>query len=106
MTTFVTPIRPFRAWQYRKDSTEPVPEWASVSVRNNEANLPYMDDMWLVEDRWYTPAEFQERFRIVQSEAEATAVRGYFKAVCCKCGRVDWRDEPAAGVYFCSYGCT
>jgi hypothetical protein len=26
MTT-CTPIRPFRCWQYRKDSTEPVPEW-------------------------------------------------------------------------------
>lgn len=29
-----------------------------------------------------------------------------FKATCCKCGKVDWLDEPAKGVYFCGYGCT
>lgn len=29
-----------------------------------------------------------------------------FPAKCCKCGKVDWRDAPVQGVYFCSYACT
>jgi hypothetical protein len=58
------PTKPFRCWQYRKDSTaNVVPEWAmgwGYQFRNKGE--------WLVElyghCRWYTPAEFQERFRV------------------------------------------
>jgi hypothetical protein len=65
MTT-CTPIRPFRCWQYRKDSTEPVPEW--VSSTGIDLYRP-KQGAWVVEERperfyWYTPAEFQERFRV------------------------------------------
>jgi hypothetical protein len=71
MTT-CTPIKPFRCWQYRKDSTEPVPEWAWGAV---EASATHKQGYWLVEIRpespvqvfrsyWYTPAEFAERFRV------------------------------------------
>jgi hypothetical protein len=73
MTILVTPIKPFRAWQYRKDSTEPVPEW----VQRNYAkpfHSYYREDMegwWYVEEqdcKWYTPAEFQERFRVEEGK--------------------------------------
>jgi hypothetical protein len=65
MTT-CTPLKPFRCWQYRKDSTEPVPEWVQVRF------LKYLDDGdWCVEDGdllldFYTPAEFAERFEVIE----------------------------------------
>jgi hypothetical protein len=68
MTT-CTPLKPFRCWQYRKDSGEAVPEWVW------QAGLKYhysaTDGKWVVEVRpgdfiWYTPAEFAERFKIVE----------------------------------------
>jgi hypothetical protein len=73
MTT-CTPIRPFRCWQYRKDSTEPVPEWADEYL---EFYSPMNDGEWLVQcggngamcGVWlYTPAEFQERFRVEEGK--------------------------------------
>jgi hypothetical protein len=64
MTTLVTPIKPFRAWQYRKG--EPMPEWADwshVPPPTDKAN-----GLWLVELAgmcfWFHPAEFAERFRV------------------------------------------
>jgi hypothetical protein len=71
MTT-CTPIKPFRCWQYRKDSTEPVPEWVDAAYL-----LVAMDDDWFVAltdldhailCQWYTPAEFQERFRVEEGK--------------------------------------
>jgi hypothetical protein len=65
--TTCTPIRPFRCWQYRKDSTEPVPEW----VQTRPTML--IDGEWHVEVsedviEWYTPAEFQERFIVEEGK--------------------------------------
>jgi hypothetical protein len=65
MTT-CTPLKPFRCWQYRKDSGEAVPVWAKETT-------PPIDGWWLVEFvyagtvklNWYTPAEFAERFRVL-----------------------------------------
>jgi hypothetical protein len=64
MTT-CTPLKPFRCW--RKDSTEPVPEWAQYYFDAWRGGPP--NDWWIVEDiaercRWYTPAEFAERFKL------------------------------------------
>ena len=46
------------------------------------------------------------------SEAEVTIGPGappteryQFPAKCCKCGKVDWKDAPVLGIYFCSYAC-
>jgi hypothetical protein len=71
MTILVTPIKPFRAWQYRKDSTEPVPEWVRHILAPDESLRPSWEGWWIVEigdyhpsARWYTPAEFAERFRV------------------------------------------
>jgi hypothetical protein len=57
------PIRPFRCWQYRKG--EPVPEW----VLNSDLRHQPESGIWFVEEQpgrvyLYTPAEFQERFRV------------------------------------------
>jgi hypothetical protein len=66
MTLLVTPIKPFRAWQYRKDSTEPVPEWVDATgIRSGHVT----HGAWIVDyagagSCWYTPAEFQEQFRL------------------------------------------
>jgi hypothetical protein len=107
MTT-CTPLKPFRCWQYCKDSGEAVPEWVTYFIRV----FPHgVHGWWLIEVPnslgadafWYTPAEFAERFKIVEDEPQA---QHKFKATCCKCGKVDWHDEPKQGVYFCSYGCT
>jgi hypothetical protein len=107
--TTCTPIKPFRCWQYRKDSGEAVPEWVNA-LRMTRYITEALDGWWLVEFeegasvwRLYTPAEFAERFKIVEDEPQA---QHKFKATCCKCGKVDWRDEPVTGVYFCGYGCT
>jgi hypothetical protein len=60
MTILVTPIKPFRAWQYRKG--KPAPEWVRI-----ESPFAEPGD-WFVESEWgfwrFTPAEFQERFRV------------------------------------------
>jgi hypothetical protein len=65
MTTCI-PIRPFRCWQYRKG--EPVPEWAESYLDERD------DEEWLVDYHfgcwWYTPAEFAERFKIVEGIAD------------------------------------
>jgi hypothetical protein len=68
MTT-CTPLKPFRCWQYRKDSTEPVPEWVEWHYLE-----PY-EGQWLVDYTgrgvtlvWYTPAEFAERFRVEEGK--------------------------------------
>jgi hypothetical protein len=65
MTT-CTPLKPFRCWQYRKDSTEPAPEWARYELFNE-----VRDGWWLIESYgrrgiWYTPAEFAERFKLLE----------------------------------------
>jgi hypothetical protein len=65
MTT-CTPLKPFRCWQYRKDSGEAVPEWVTRFFW-----MPKPDGWWLVEveqmnAHWHTPAEFAERFKIVE----------------------------------------
>jgi hypothetical protein len=78
MTT-CAPIRPFRCWQYRKDSTEPVPEWVQHHGRNV---ITRPDGAWVVAiiDSanfwsnkftcvWYTAAEFQERFKLSSESA-------------------------------------
>jgi hypothetical protein len=61
MTT-CTPLKPFRAWQYRKDSTEPVPEWARDYAPDRfsaDGKQPDgMLDWWLVEEH-----EAQSRVR-------------------------------------------
>jgi hypothetical protein len=64
MTILVTPIKPFRAWQYRKDL--PAPEW--VSRRTGYG----ADCHWAVENAkggidWFSPGEFAARFRPVDS---------------------------------------
>jgi hypothetical protein len=70
MTT-CTPLKPFRAWQYRKDSTESVPEWALWS-------LPMVDGWWVVHSEWhcavYTPAEFAERFRVTTPTSDTEEI--------------------------------
>jgi hypothetical protein len=85
MTTCI-PIRPFRCWQYRKDSTEPVPEWVST-MRVTSSCGPIdarFDRHWFVEHgdfgawRWYTPTEFAERFKVEHGDlAEAKALIRY-----------------------------
>jgi hypothetical protein len=63
MTT-CTPIKPFRCWQFRKDSTEAVPPWVTGRV--------FYDQHWYVDVLgWvslYTPAEFAERFRVEEGK--------------------------------------
>jgi hypothetical protein len=92
MTT-CTPLKAFRCWQYRKDSTghflprgDPVPDWAKETLAF--WNDPTMEGWWCVEvalgrrrvqTLWFTPAEFAERFEI---EAEP---QGTF--TCDVCGR-------------------
>jgi hypothetical protein len=68
MTT-CTPLKPFRCWQYRKDSGEAVPEWTRVGELKMDSYR--LNGGWLVEldsgvVSWYTPAEFAERFKIVE----------------------------------------
>jgi hypothetical protein len=71
MTT-CTPIKPFRCWQYSKDSTATVPEWAGQFIAKRGWPLSYGD--WLVEYDSesfyeigrYTPAEFAERFKVTE----------------------------------------
>jgi hypothetical protein len=71
MTT-CTPLKPFRCWQYRKG--EPVPKWVGTATPRG-CWVNELDKHWLVEaeayslGRWYTPAEFAERFKIVESDA-------------------------------------
>jgi hypothetical protein len=84
MTLLVTPIKPFRAWQYRKDSTEPAPEWVELLRRGQGPVGVEFDGWWFVEFgeygawRWYTPAEFQERFKVEHGDlAEAKALIRY-----------------------------
>jgi hypothetical protein len=69
MTT-CTPLKPFRCWQYRKDSTEPVPKWV---VGMGSIHLQSREGWWIVwADTlgycWYTPAEFAERFRVEEGK--------------------------------------
>jgi hypothetical protein len=72
MTTLVTSIKPFRAWQYRKDSGEAVPEWVDLDLVPKVPRIcDIRDQCWLVEETWgrltwCTPAEFAERFKIVE----------------------------------------
>jgi hypothetical protein len=67
MTT-CTPLRPFRCWQYRKG--EPVPDWAKHIIDfATRCDPPLEEGTWLFEfdtkdRRWYTHAEFAERFRV------------------------------------------
>jgi phage/plasmid-associated DNA primase len=70
MTT-CTPLKAFRCWQYRKDSTEPVPDWVKSHYW-----FPYASDgYWFVDVGGhfcsYSPAEFAKRFKVVESNCEA-----------------------------------
>jgi hypothetical protein len=75
MTT-CTPLKPFRCWQYRKDSGEAVPEWCAwlaPSAWTPWQQRVVLDGKWIVEScehsmSWYTPAEFAERFKIVPAQ--------------------------------------
>jgi hypothetical protein len=68
MTT-CTPLKPFRCWQYRwqyrKDSTEPVPEWAKYMDKYDTHWYVEFDECYVVR---YTPAEFAERFRVEEGK--------------------------------------
>jgi hypothetical protein len=68
MTTLVIPIKPFRAWRYFKDSTEPAPDWVDSPLPRGAYARDHMNAAWLVDlagyQRWYTPAEFAERFKL------------------------------------------
>jgi hypothetical protein len=67
MTVLALPVKPFRAWQYRKG--EAVPEWVGQS--------PLYDQRWYVElsewVTWYSPAEFSERFKVIDQNAAEKA---------------------------------
>jgi hypothetical protein len=68
MTT-CTPLKPFRCWQYRKDSGEAVPEWAGWTI-DEMVEWGIQDGSWWVSlfdmCDLITPAEFAERFSIVE----------------------------------------
>jgi hypothetical protein len=64
------PLKPFRCWQYRKEqylNGEQVPEWAQQHIRWLPDDGWWLVDVYVVGEfryRWYTPAEFAERFRV------------------------------------------
>jgi hypothetical protein len=68
MTT-CTPLKPFRCWQYRNDSPEPIPEWVMKCLSRL---TPKNHGFWVVEfvDSgewcWYTPVQFIERFKVLE----------------------------------------
>jgi hypothetical protein len=67
MTT-CTPLKPFRCWQYRKDvKGDDIPKWMTRWANG------VAEGWWAVENdhefiNWYTPAEFAERFKIVEEQ--------------------------------------
>jgi hypothetical protein len=78
MTTCI-PIKPFRCWQYRKG--EPVPDWARDSVTDGPG-----EGWWLVQEtyggkNWYTPAEFAERFKIVEDALAPSGLLDVFGVI-------------------------
>jgi hypothetical protein len=72
MTT-CTPLKPFRCWQYRKDSTERVPKWVEACFDSWGYRPLSEDGIWLVDvapldAAVFTPAEFAERFRVEEGK--------------------------------------
>jgi len=59
---------------------------------------------------WRACAELQLAIEAQRTQGAAHTSDNYtgpnrFKAMCCKCGKVDYYSEPVEGLYFCDFGC-